>query len=236
MNTELSVAPQQPTPTPATMLQAVIEKGIGPENVAVLEKLMQLYERVQEREAERAFTQAFNALQADLPQIVASTEIPNRGRYEKFEDVMRVVGPLLVKHGFAVSFSMDAKDGRVLETCHLRHIGGHSHSNSFAVRTGKADTETQADCKAATTAKRNALLNALNIVIRQDAFQSEDDAAIEGALIGPDKVQFLKEECADRGVNVPKFLEMAGVKTFEEIRAGSYPVLVRSLAMKRKGA
>ena len=79
----------------------------------------------------------------------------------------------MVRNGFSVDFTMDYKDGRIIETCHLRHTGGHSKSNSFGVRVGKADTDTQADCKAATTAKRNALLNCLNIVIRQDALQDE---------------------------------------------------------------
>ena len=129
-------------PSPSTMMQAVIEKGITAENVTVLEKLIELHERMQVREAEKAFNADFVALQGELPIIVASTPIPNRGKYERFEDVMRVVGPLLVRHGFTVSFSMDVKDNRILETCTLKHTGGHSQSNSFAVRTGKADSDT----------------------------------------------------------------------------------------------
>lgn len=218
------------------MLKAVVDKGVTADNVGALEKLADLYERMQVKDAERQFNIAFVALQSDLPVIVASSVIPNRGKYERFEDVMRVVGPLLVKHGFTVSFTMDFREGRVLETCHLRHIGGHSQSNSFAVRTGKADSDTQADCKAATTAKRNALLNCLNIVIRQDAFTDEDnDASLEGDVIGSDKVQYLKEQLAETNSDVSKFLALAGVAKIEEIRTGSYDVLVRALAAKARG-
>lgn len=229
-----AVAPQQP-PSVGQMLSAVIEKGVTSENVAAIEKLVGLYERMELRDAEKQFASAFVALQSDLPVIVATSVIPNRGKYERFEDVMRVVGPLLVKHGFTVSFSMDFRDGRILETCSLRHIGGHSQSNSFAVRPGKADSDTQADCKAATTAKRNALLNCLNIVIRQDTMQSEDDdAMLVGSPIGPDKIQYLEEQIRDTGSDLTRFLAMAGVDKLSDIRTGAYPVLVRALAAKKK--
>lgn len=219
----------------AKMLESIVSKGITAESVGALEKLADLYERMQAKDAERQFTSAFVALQSELPVIVASTPIPNRGKYERFEDVMKVVSPLLVKHGFTVSFSMDFKDNRILETCRLKHVGGHSQSNSFAVRSGRADSDTQADCKAATTAKRNALLNCLNIVIRQDAMQNEDsDMSLEGSLISQDKIVYLKEQIVATASNEAKFLEMAGVTKFEEIRSGSYDVLARSLAMKAR--
>ena len=224
-----------PTPTVGQMLAAVIERGVTTENVAAIEKLVGLYERMELRNAEKEFAAAFVALQADLPVIVASSVIPNRGRYERYEDVMKVVGPLLVKHGFTVSFSMDFKDTRVLETCTLRHVGGHSQSNSFAVRAGRADSETQADCKAATTAKRNALLNCLNIVIRQDALQDEEnDASLDGSPISRDQAQYIHELIAETKSDMAKFLAFPGVKNVEEITTGQYDMCVRMLLAKRK--
>ncbi|HYB97556.1 MAG TPA: ERF family protein [Candidatus Limnocylindrales bacterium] len=232
---QLAPAPTRSGPSVGEMLGAVIEKGVTQENVAAIEKLVGLYERMEEKAAERQFNAAFVALQADLPVIVASTVIPNRGKYERYEDVMRVVAPLLVKHGFTVSFTMGFREGRVLETCHLRHVGGHSQSNSFAVRTGRADSETQADCKAATTAKRNALLNALNIVIRQDAYQDEDgDASLDGAFIAPDKALYLRELVRETKADEAKFLRYAGADKYEEIPASRYDVLVAELHRRKR--
>lgn len=231
--TPTALASQQPV---AQMIQAVIDKGISAENVTVMERLVELYERMQVKDAEKQFNAAFVALQSDLPVIVASSVIPNRGKYEKFEDVMRVVSPLLVKHGFTVSFSMDFREGRVLETCHLKHVGGHSQSNSFAVRTGKADTDTQADCKAATTAKRNALLNCLNIVIRQDVYQNEDaDASLEGELIKPDQALYLRELVKETRSDESAFLSFAGAAKYEEISSAKYDRLVAALHKKQGG-
>ncbi len=234
-NQQLSTMENGPEPL-LRLIQKVVDGGVTESNVAALDKLLAVYERLDDKRAEREFSAAFVALQNDLPVIVASSIIPNRGRYERFEDVMRVVSPLLVKHGFSVSFSMDFKENRIVETCHLKHIGGHSQSNSFAVRAGgKADSDTQADCKAATTAKRNALLNCLNIVIRQDVMQNEDgDASLEGSPISRDRIQYLNELLTETKSDVTKFLAMAGVDSVEDIRTGSYDVLVRALLMKRK--
>ena len=231
----LAVQPSQPTELPlAQMLSAIVEKGVSPDNMAVVERMMALYERQQEKQAGIAFNAAFCALQSDLPVIVASSIIPNRGKYEKFEDIMKVVGPLLVKHGFTISFSMDFKETRILETCHLRHAQGHSQSNSFAVRSGKADSDTQADCKAATTAKRNALLNCLNIVIRQDTLQDEEnDASIEGSPISWEQSETLREMVKETRSDEAAFLRFAQASKYEEIMSGKYDLLFRALDKKR---
>ncbi len=224
-------------PSIGAMLQAAMERGITAENVGVLEKMMDLYERDQKRRAEIEFNRAFVALQSELPQIVATSIIPNRGKYEKYEDLMVVVGPLLFKHGFTPSFSMDVKDGRVVETCHLKHVSGHSQSNSFAVRTGKADSDTQADCKAATTAKRYAFSNSINLVVRQDALSSEEeDASIEGSFIKPDQAVYLRELVRDTKSDEKAFLAFAGASVYEEISSSKYDRLVSALHKKQKGS
>lgn len=218
------------------MMRGIIDRGITEDNAVALEKMVGLYERMESKKSEQAFTAAFVALQSELPTIVAKTVIQNRGKYEKFEDVMAVVGPLLHKHGFTVSFSMDFKENRIIETCMLKHTGGHSQSNSFAVRCGKADTDTQADCKAATTAKRNALLNALNIVIRQDVLTDEHDPRIEGGCITEDQADELQQRVMETNSDKSRFLKLAGSDTFAGIAAGKYDILDMFLQEKeRKG-
>jgi hypothetical protein len=149
---------------------------------------------------------------------------------------MRVVGPLLTKNGFTVSFSQDFKENRIVETCTLSHAAGHSRPNSFAVRAGKADSDTQADCKASTTAKRNALCNALNIVIRQDVLLNEDnDATIEGdpnAFLSPDQAFEIERRVKETNSIVPAFLRFAGADSFATIPANKYAELDAMLRRK----
>lgn len=241
MNQVEKYTPQQVAqagPSPAQMLNAIIEKGVTSENVQAIEKLAELSWKFEERDAERQFNAAFVELQNNLPVIVAESIIPNRGKYQRFEDLMQKdgIGKLLAKHGFSVSFTQEIDANRVVVTCHLSHIGGHSRKNSIAVRvSGKADSETQADMKATTTAKRNALIQALNLVIRQDVLNEENDASIEG-----DPNEFVTQEQADQlehrvamtNSDVLAFLKFCNAKKFTEIPASKYDEADRLLKRK----
>ena len=231
---ELELRDERKDLTVPQMLQTVIQGGVTAENATAFEKLIELHWKMQERDAEKQFNTAFVELQKEMPVIVAESVIPNRGKYQKFEDVMRDISPLLVKHGFSVSFSNEAKDNRITETCHLRHIGGHSQTNTFTVRVGgKSDSETQADCKAATTAKRNALLNALNIIIRQDCLQDEEnDPRNEGAPITLEQADELERRVKETNSDEKAFLKVAGASMYRQIMSGKYPMLDALLRRK----
>lgn len=237
---ELATLSKEPMPVAAPskglsieqVFQAVIDKQVSPENVEVMRQLLAMA-------AEQKFANAFVALQQELPTIVATSSIPNRGKYEKFEDVMKQIQPSLSKHGFTVSFSQDFRDNptRIIVSCNLTH-GGFTRSNSFAVRSGgKSDSETQADCKAATTAKRNALCQALNIVIRQDCLNDEDDAGIEGnpnAFVTAAQADELERRSKETNSNIPALLAFAKAKTFATIQANKYDELDAMLRRKEQ--
>ena len=227
------------------MLQATIERGVTAENVAVLERMMDLYERTQAKDAEKAFARAFNALQSEMPVIQALREVPDKHgnlkyTFAPYEDIMAQVRPLLLKHGFTVSFSLSFLEGRVTQKCTLMHVDGHSRSNEFSVRIGSGPpgcSESQADGAAGTYAKRHALCNALNIVVDRDTDGVPTDAREIGAPITPDKVQYLREQCRELGGNTEaSLLKIAGVEKFEQIGTSVYPVLVRMLQGRRNAA
>lgn len=211
-----------------TAFKAALTGGISSEQLSVAKQLLAM-------DGERRFAAAFAAMQADLPTIVASSEIPNRGKYERFEDVMHQIRPALTKHGFSVSFDQKADDKRVTVTCRLCHSAGHFKDTSISVRLGgRADSETQADCKASTTAKRNALTYALNIVIRQDCLNEEEDASIEGGYITKERAEELAHRLAMVNGDRKKFLELAEAESFETIRSGKYQTLSEALEKKER--
>jgi hypothetical protein len=205
----------RPAPTVGEMLGAVIEKGITAENVTAIKKLVGLYERMQDKEAEKAFAAAFVGLQAEMPAIKAVKPVPNkdgsvRYRYAPYEEIMEQVAPLLKKHGFTLTFSTEYVELRLVKTCTLQHVGGHKASNSFAVRVGSGppcSTETQADGAAATYAKRAALCDCLNIVIEHD-----NDARAEGSPITDEQAEELQRRVIETESNEVAFLKFCGVK------------------------
>ncbi len=229
-------------PSVALMLQGMLESvqksKATPETVEVLKGMMDLYERDQARNAEREFNQAFAKLQSELMAVNATRQVPNkdgsvRYRFAPFEDIMAEVQPKLVANGFSVSFNSRIQEGgRIVSICTLRHVGGFSQSNEFAVRIGggpPGSTETQADGAAKTYAKRGALCDALNIVVEHD-----DDARMIGQPIGSALAGDLAARVEEVGADREAFLKFAGAKEFEEISDERWPVLDELL--KRKEA
>ncbi len=223
-------------PTPADMLQAVINSGVTQDNVSAVVELTKLWKQTQEWDAEKRFAEAFVALQAEMPKIEATKAVPNndgtvRYKFAPFEDLMAQVGPMLQKHGFTVCFSSRVDDKRITSICTLQHIGGHKRSNEFSARIGSGPpkaTETQADGAAATYVKRFALTECLNIVIAH----LDDDARNEGGTITPEQAASLAKRVAATGSDGPKFLKWAGAATFEEISAVKYEMLDAQLRRK----
>lgn len=246
--TELELAPRQdlsvdkqPEITPTTMMQVIAQAAKDPNvDMDKMERLLAMHERMEAREAEKSFNAAFTKLQSELPIIVAESVIPNRGKYQRLEDIMEKDGvrKLLHNNGFSVSFTQEMKENRVFVTCHLAHIHGHSRDYVYGVRvSGKADTETQADCKASTTAKRNALVQALGLTIRQDVLNEENDAALEGdpiAFITPAQADELERRVSETLSDRAKFLKYAGATKFSEIRASKYDELDATLRRKEQ--
>ena len=219
----------------AGMLEAVIKQGVTTQNVAALEQLVGLYERMQDRDAEKQFAIAFSALQADTPSIQAVKPVPSRDgtvkyRYAPYDVVMDEVRPLLVKHGFTVTFSTDYKDGRVIQECTLQHIGGHKRTNRSMARVGNGppgSSEAQADGAASTYAKRKALCDCLNIIVETDT-----DARSEGAPITQDQADELRKRVRACGADEAAFLKFAGVGFFEDIGADRYAACSAAIAKK----
>ena len=172
---ETQLAVQEPSV--GSMLQKFIESGITTDNVAAFEKLCEIKERMENKEAERDFNAAFSKLQSQLPQVMATKPVPNkdgtlRYKFAPYEEIMLLVQPHLTANGFSVSFNTrPVENGRLPVICTLRHISGHSQSNEFSVRIGggpPGSTETQADGAAKTYAKRGALCDCLNIIVDHD--------------------------------------------------------------------
>lgn len=225
----LEVAPQQ-----SLNLQAIADRILTGE--LTNEKLAMIKDLVA-MDAERKFSAAFVALQAEMPNVKATKAIPNndgtvRSKFAPFEEIMEQVAPLLKRHGFTVTFSTDFGEGRLIKTCTLTHMGGHSRSNKFAVRIGSGPpraSEAQADGAASTYAKRFALCDALNIVIDVDT-----DARLEGSSITPEQADELEKRVAMLNQDHGKFLKWLGATKYSEIASAKYQMADDFLAKKEK--
>lgn len=227
-------------PSPAELIHAVIEKGLTLDSVGVVERLVALAERQEARQAEKEFNSAFADLQAEMKNVRASKAVPNkdgsvRYYFAPYDEIWKQVQPFLTARGFAVSYTMDFKEGRVIQTCYLRHKGGHCQTNQAMARVGNGppgSSEAQGDGAASTYAKRFALIGALNIVSEVDT--DGKDARNEGAPITWEQGQMLRELLKETGSDEKKFLALAGAPTIDEIGSAKFDLCLAALGRKRK--
>ncbi len=222
------------------MIQAMVERGITAESAAAMEKMTDLFLKMEAVNARKAFVEAFRALQADIPSIQAQRIIPNndgtaRSRFAALEDIMGALSPHLNKHGFTVNFDSKHEDAngksRVVAICVVTHVCGHSESREFACRTSPPpkSSEAQADGATFTYAKRMALCAMFNLTIDKDS-----DARAVGDLISLDMAADLDRRLTALGADVGAFLRIAGAEALVDIRENDYPALDRMLTARER--
>lgn len=183
---------------------AVVKSEAGPENPMAmferlakdpkcdpekLERLIAMQKDIMAVNAKAAFDAAFVTLASEIPEMDKRGKIvvPAKGDrtghstpYAKHEDIQRVLRPLLLAHGFALSYeSAWPDDGKVQITAILTHREGHSRKSVFV---GPADTTgskngMQALGSTIAYGRRYATADLLNITTRK----MDDDGKTGGA-------------------------------------------------------
>lgn len=112
----------------ARQIEIMAEKGVTPQ---VLEQYMAIWERADSRRAKADFAAALAAVQREVPTVVRDAKNAHtNSRYAKLETVGRALKPVMLKHGFSLTFSEGEcpHEGRVRVVAVLAHDGGHSET------------------------------------------------------------------------------------------------------------
>jgi len=211
-------APPAAPKTPMALIAQAIESGVS---VQELQGLFDLQERYERREAAQAFATAITAFQAEMPQVEKWKE-GSKGayKYAPYESIMKVAGPLLVKHGIVVTFTTKQEPTGLTVTCRIR-VGTHAEETELYMPTPAANPMINAAQNQGITlsyAKRNAIKAALNIV--ETGEDLDGDPA--GDLVNGSQIRELNDaikRCEDAGapVHFGKFLEWLQVKTLDQL-------------------
>ena len=156
-------------------------------DVAKLNALCEVKQRVEADEARKAFTAAKAAFKAEPIVIKKDRDnIQYKSRYTSLGNLLDSVRPFLSKHGLSAEFDQDQTDGLVV-TCRLSHALGHSESSSFKVPpdTSGAKNPIQA-LKSAITYGRAVTFEAVCGLAATDA-NVDDDGAASGAAVATAK-------------------------------------------------
>lgn len=119
--------------SPMGMMLAALSQGASLEQV---EKMMDLQDRWERKESEKAYNAAFAAFKAEAVRIIKGRKVtdgPLRGKeYAELHDVVDAVTPALSRHGLSTAWKLTKDEPQWLEvTCTLKHTSGHSESVSM---------------------------------------------------------------------------------------------------------
>jgi hypothetical protein len=107
-------------------------------DIEKMERLMQMHERMQAKQAEVAFAQALAEMQEHMPVIGERGAIKNKNggvqsTYALWEDINEALKPVLTQYGFALSFRTNTGDGQVKVTGILSHRMGHREETDITL-------------------------------------------------------------------------------------------------------
>lgn len=216
------------------LLAKAVEQGADPANI---EKLLDLQERVQAREAQAQLNNALAEFQAQCPAIVKDKEVRDRAgkilyRFAPLESVVSQVRPQLASLGLSFAFDTDQTDKGIDVWCSIHHRGGGAtRSHVFVPATkGHNTNAAQETGLAATYGKRYALINALGIVTADEDLDGAAQAQKQPiTMLQVETLETLiKKANADR----KKFLKYLGVDAMQDVTADLYDHAVKALNAK----
>lgn len=227
--TDTAIIPAAEAPLPApvaeqpsTLLSAIIAASRDAAvDVAKLEALLRMQAELEERQAKKDFIAAFTRLSANLPRVKKNGTIDlGKGRaiaFAKFEDMDKVIRPLLTSEGFVVSFdSAPSGSGGLVITGHLLHRSGHSRTATIPLPldNGPGRNNLQAVGSTLAYGKRYLVEMLLNVV-REGA---DDDGNSGGiAFITPEECEELAALIRETGTDEHRFLNTMGVEELGQI-------------------
>lgn len=162
----------------ATGLALIVERlAANPTvDVAKLEKIIELQERMLKHQAVASFTAAFSKMQPEIPIIDEHGRIEVRGSvrstYAPLEDIHEVIKPILARHGFAIRHRTEwpAEKPNIIRIVGiLGHEHGHSEESVFEAPMDKSEFRSDIQSMGSTVSygRRYTTLDLLNIATRK---------------------------------------------------------------------
>lgn len=160
-----------------SLLQVIAAAARDPNvDIDKMERLLQMQERVQARDAEEAFNIAFAAMQPELPHITVKNKIVHNGRviseYADWPSISKAITPVLSAHGFGLNFGGSNSATEKTTVAKLRHVGGHVEINEITLPhdTSGAKNKVQAIGSSSTYGQRYTACPLVGVVVH-----GEDD-------------------------------------------------------------
>lgn len=221
---EVTVQQQSALPAVSSETQAIMQMiervVLNPEaDMDKLDKMLDMQERILNRNAKQAFTADLAAMQSELPLVGKAGEGHNKAKYAKLEDINEAIRPTLQKYGFAVTFRTKQTDKTLTVIAILSHRLGHSEDTDLILPldTSGSKNAVQAVGSTISYGKRYALCALLNISTGDDTDGNLPPPKQESIYITEDDVFEILEKLTEKKIPKEEFLLAAGLSAINLI-------------------
>lgn len=231
------------SPEPTALVRLALEQGVG---VDVLERLVALEERVQQRNARAAFFEALAGFQEEVPEVHKAQRANIKTKsgskfnytYAGLPDITRTIRPVLRRHGLSYSWTVEQGEHKgILDiVCILRHVEGHEERATFPTPIGSEGrmSAAQESGAALTYGKRQSLTSVLGLTTADEDTDgvgpSESVQPVNAGQVAD--LEAMIEEVRASKVKLLAWLE---VGSLDELTMGQYDMAVTALEAQRKG-
>ena len=221
----------------ATILDVIARAAQDPTvDVAKLERLLDIQERLIKDQRRTAFFAALSALEAELPQLTKKGNVivngALRSKFARIEDIDAAIRPLCRTHGFAFSFDSKPSASGIEFSCTMSHRDGHAETKTLTLPTDKGAGRNEVQAVGSTTsyARRYLLAMHLHLVTRDE----DDDGNGGSKPVTAVQAAELRRTLAEAGGDAARFLNWIAAATFEEIPAACHTRAVAFIEEKRR--
>lgn len=235
--------PSAPASEATAIIQMIERAATNPAvDIDKLERLLQMQERIVERNAEQAFNAAMTAAQAEMRPVSADAVNPQtRSKYASYAQLDRALRPIYTKHGFSLSFDEadSPKPEHVRVVCYVSHTSGHSRTyhrdmpaDGKGAKGGDVMTKTHAAGAAGSYGARYLLKGIFNVAIGEH----DDDGNSAGgyARINQDQADTIRDLLESTGRDKARFLKWAKIERIEDLRADFYESAINAIKAPAK--
>jgi hypothetical protein len=214
-------------------LIAIVQRSdIDPDR---LEKFLDLQIKMENRQAEKAFSEALAGFQGECPIIAKNKKVSfgtTKYDYAPLDEIVSVIKPLLSKYGLSYSFDVKTEDKMTVMITTIYHKEGFSKMSYYAFDSlGEGSmNQSQKRKSAVTYAKRAGLENSLGLVTTGE----DDDArrAID-TFISQTQLDEIKSLLIATKSDTAKFLVFLKVEKLETLTEMEAKNAIHMLKEKR---
>jgi hypothetical protein len=221
----------QPVEESVNLLAVIARAAADPSvDVAKMEALLSMHERLGKSRAEVEFKAALSQIQAIAPRVARDGKIIVKGTlrstYSTFEAIDKELRPLVAEHGFSYRFTTEQLENKsLIITMTVAHRSGHSETAMMPLPADASDyrSAVQNVRSSITFAKRCLVSDFFNIVT---VGEDEDGA---GGYISKDQALTIETLIKDKGANPAKVLAFAEADSIGKIPVRKYEQVINAL-------